>query len=422
MLAQDLDQIDLADIGFYARPFRERDVAYRVLRDQAPVTFFQERPFPPLPPGPGFWAVTRHADVAEVCRNADVFAMGRQFITADVPIDSRFDFLRSFFDMDGRDHAVRRRLLTRRFSQNAVQTMTERIEQTIHHLLDDVVERGECDFATDIAGRLPLAVVCDMLGIPESDRAWIKERTMFVYSSEDPEIISNTELGAVAMVTAATEIGHYGIELATRRRAEPTDDIMSLLAHATIDGQPLADVELGQYFALLISAANETTGHTLSKGLLAFIEFPEQRRLWESQFDDLTPRAVEEVLRWASPIVMFRRTTTRAVELGGVTLDAGAKVLPIFPAANRDERAFAEPDTFDITRDHNPHFAFSGPGVHQCSGMNLARLEIRVVFKALFERLRDLELAGEPRVLRSDIMAGITHLPIRFRAASRRGL
>jgi cytochrome P450 len=416
-----VDEIDLANDGFYGLSFDDRDEAYRVLRRERPVAHFAERAEPPFEAGPGFWALTRHADVVEASRSADVYSSAEGTLIRDRPSIDIATVLHSMFDMDDPGHAKRRKLVADFFTARAVSGFAATVERLVDEILDDVVERGECDLANDVAKRLPVAVTCDLMGVPPLDRAWIQQRTTVVSAYGDPSVLPGQSLPVMQALNNANELGQYGVELAKHRRKAPTDDMMSRLAHAQIDGRRLTDDELAQWFLLFQSAGSETTGHAITKGVAAFDAFPEQRAAWMADFDGLAPTAIEEILRWSSPVIQFRRTLTRDIVLHDQELHAGDKIVLVYSAANRDEDAFEHPYRFDIRRKKNHHVAFGGAGPHNCLGAPIARRELRVMMRAIFERLPDLELAAEPTVLRSTIVSGIREMPVLFTPTARKG-
>jgi len=291
------------------------------------------------------------------------------------------------------------------------------VEQATDEILDDVAEAGACDFVTDIAARLPLRVICDMMGIPPSEYGFVLDRSNVILSAGDPELIGEGTDPVAAILTAGAELAQLVGELGLRRRAEPREDLISALVNATTDGDHLSDAELGSFFILLVVAGNETTRNALSHALVAFTEHPDQRRRWQEDFDGLAQRAVEEIVRWASPVIFMRRSLLAPWRFGDVSLEAGDRVLLLYASANRDEAVFDDPWRFDLGRDPNPHLAFGGPGPHFCLGAHLARREITILYRRLFERLGDIEAVGEPSYLDSDFINGVKHLPAAFTPA-----
>lgn len=416
--------IDLSDGGFWGLPFEERDAAFRVLRRERPVAFFPEPVLPLLPPGPGSWALTRFEDVARASREAGIFSSARGSVLPDLPPGPPFSYLRSMIDMDDPGHAEMRRLVAAAFTPRAVRQLTGRVEAACQEIIDEVTERGECDFAADVALPLVSRLICDLLGVPRADQGWVTQRVLIAYGRDDPEyvpgVLDDPGRGALAVLDAAQQLAAYAQELSRSKRARPGDDLVSRLATADLDGRRLSEEELAQWFILLVIAGTETTRQAISHGVLMLDRHPDQKAAWQQDFTRLAPTAAEEIVRWSSPVIAFRRTLTRDVALSGQQLAAGEKVMLFYPSANRDEQAFAGPYRFDLARAPNPHLGYGGPGPHYCLGAHLARAEICAMFQALFTRMPDLQVTGEPEWLRSWSINGIKHLPVRF-TPSRRG-
>jgi methyl-branched lipid omega-hydroxylase len=419
-----VSEIDLSDAGFWGRPFGERDAAFGVLRRERPVMFFPEPALPLLPPGPGFWALTRFADVARASREPAIFSSAHGSVLPDLPPGPPFSYLRSMIDMDDPEHARMRRLAAAAFTSRAVRQFSGRVEAACREILDEVIEQGECDFAAEVALPLPSRLICDLLGVPRADQAWVTGQALIAYGRDDPEyvpgVLEDPGHGALAVLEAAHQLAAYAQELSHAKRARPGDDLISRLAVATPTGRPLTGEELAQWFILLVIAGTETTRQAIAHGILMLDRHPGQRAAWHQDFAQLAPTAAEEIVRWSSPVISFRRTLTRDVVLSGQQLAAGDKVMLFYPSANRDERAFTGPYRFDLRRAPNPHLGYGGPGPHHCLGAHLARAEIRAVFQAIFTRMPDLEVTGDPHWLRSSSINGIKHLPVRY-TPSRRG-
>ena len=275
-------------------------------------------------------------------------------------------------------------------------------------MLLDKFPEGQCDFVEHIAAPLPLEIVCDMMGIPEEDTARIFGWTNVILGAADPEFGGNYE----ALMVSALDMFQYAQELGENRRAHPTDDITSIMMNAEVDGEQLTPQEFGSFFILLVVAGNETTRNAISHGMKALTDFPEQRELWWNDFETHTRTAVDEIVRWATPVVHFRRTATADTEIAGQELHAGDKVVMFYSSANRDERVFDDPYRFDVTRPlQPPQTGFGAGGPHFCLGANLARREISVMFDEIRRRLPDLRITGEPDYLQSNFINGIKHLP-----------
>jgi len=411
-----IEDVRLDTIEFWMIPPEEREGAFALLRRERPISFHQEFEPPPelpLPRGPGYWAVTRHADVVTASRRSDLFCSGKGIQIPDLPAELN-EFFGSMIAMDDPRHARLRSIVSRGFTPKALARLQGDVERRATELVDAVIEKGECDFVRDIAAPLPLGIICDMMGIPESQTQFVFEQTNIILGLGDPEYVApgtNPLLAALASGKALAELMN---ELGSQRRKQATDDLTSQLLDAEIDGETLTDQELASFFVLLVAAGNETTRNAISHGMKALCEHPEERRRWAADFDAVAPTAVEEIVRWASPVIHFRRTVTRDTELGGQRLREGEKIVLWYNSANRDESVFHEPFRFDVTRKPNEHVGFGGPGAHHCLGANLARREIAVVFRELLRRLPDLEITGTPEMLRSNFIHGIKRMPCAF--------
>ena len=396
-----LDEIDLlAETWSHEVPHE----AFDALRTADPVHWHPE------PDGPGFWAVTRHADVVAVSRDTETYSseLGCTFI--DTQTDEALAQMRlTILNMDPPKHNRYRRLVSKGFTPRVVAQLEEQIVRRAERIVDDVCERGECEFVEDVASKLPLEIICEMIGLPEADWHRMFELSNTMIGFDDPELQATPDAGA----NAAAEIYLYCDQIAADRRANPRDDLMTALVQAELDGDRLDDLELNLFFVTLVVAGNETTRNLINHGTLALIEHPDQaQRLRDDP--SLYPTAVEEMLRWGTSIHNFRRTATRDTVLGGQAIKAGDKVVMYYMAANRDPEVFDDPYTFDIGRTPNDHVAFGGGGVHFCLGASLARSEIAAITRQVVERMPDLELAGPVRRLRSDFVNGIKEMPVRF--------
>jgi cholest-4-en-3-one 26-monooxygenase len=363
-----------------------------------------------IPGWPGFWAVTRHADVGYVSRHPELFSSARRLsLFNEVPEEHIVLQRLMMLNMDPPQHTRQRAFVNRGFTPRMISRLEKHIAEICHTLMDDVQRSGEADFVTDIAAPLPLYVICELVGAPVTDRGRIFELSNRLVGSADPEY----QVAEQAQQGAAAEVYAYGEALAERRRAEPADDIVTRLLQPDDTGEALTSSEFDLFFLLLTVAGNETTRNAAAGGMLALFEHPDQ---WQRLIDDpaLIPAAAEEIVRWVSPVNMFRRTATQDTELGGQPIAAGDKVVVFYPAANRDDAVFAQSDEFDVGRDPNPHVGFGGGGPHFCLGRHLAALELRVLLTALTERMPRIRLAGEPDRLRSNFINGIKHMPVRF--------
>ncbi len=409
------DEIDLSDLEFWMRPLEEREGAFATLRRERPVSFHQEPDVEVeiIPRGPGYWALTRHADVLEASRRPEIFCSGKGTNIADLP-EPFTEFFGSMINMDDPRHGRLRRIVSRGFTPRRIQRYEEEVQQAARHIVDAVIEKGECDFVTEIAAALPLGIICRMMGIPESQHQFVFDRTNTILGAGDPEYVPDRTTIIPTLLRSGAELAQMVQDLGRFRVENPTDDLTSELVNAEIEGERLTSQELGSFFVLLVVAGNETTRNAISHGMKALCDHPEQRARWAADFEGVAPTAVEEIVRWATPVIHFRRTATRDTELGGQKIEAGQKVVLWYNSANRDEDVFDEPFRFDVARTPNEHVGFGGPGPHHCLGAHLARREITVMFRELFRRLPDLEITGEPERLASFFIHGIKHMQCRF--------
>jgi cytochrome P450 len=307
-------------------------------------------------------------------RQPELFCSGEGATSIpDMPVPF-LDFFGSMINMDDPRHTRLRGIVSRAFTPKMLKKVEDDVQRAAARIVDDVRHQGQCDFVTEVAAAVQLQIICDMMGIPASDY---------------PAVL--------------------------RHRVEhPGDDLTSALVHAEVDGERLTDQELGSFFILLVVAGNETTRNAISHGLKALTDNPDERKLWVEDFEGVAPTAVEEIVRWASPVIWMRRTATRDATLRGERIAAGSKLLLFYNSANRDADVFDDPFGFDVARDPNPHVGFGGPGPHFCLGAHLARREITVMFRELLRRLPDIESSGPPEMLRSSFINGIKHLPCTF--------
>lgn len=419
--------INLSDLDFWGLPRRQRDAAFAVLRARESPAFFHELKIPFIKPGPGFYALVRHADVVEASRRPEIFSSEPcSNSIADLP-GYLARYFGSMINMDDPRHAKIRRIVSRAFTPRVLAKLEENLAATAVRIVDELIEQGPGDFVTQVAARLPVQVICDMMGIPGHQHAMVMERTNIILGLGDPEYSGGAEYtaatgltrpsilyGLLQVMTAGYELNHLAMKLARRRRREPGDDLVSALVHANVDGERLTAQEVGSFFILLVVAGNETTRNAMAHGLKLLTDNPDQRDLLLADFEGRIGPAIEEIVRLSTPVIQFRRTLTRDHEMNGQRYRAGDKVLLFYNSANRDEAVFDDPDAFDITRSPNPHVGFGGPGPHYCLGANLARREITVMYRELFTRLPTIRAAGPPDRLFSSFINGIKHLPCAF--------
>jgi cytochrome P450 len=410
------DSIDLSDIdGFWTLPIEQRAAAFAELRAHQGLPFFAEPKFEYAPAGPGYYALTRLNDVREASHRPDLFCSGQGATNIpDMPVEF-LEFYGSMINMDRPRHSRLRRIVSRGFTQQRMAALHRSVQEVTGRIIDEVSERDKIDAVTDIAARLPLTVICDLMGIPESQQGFVFERSNVILGASDPEYVAETENIYTALLTAGSDLAGLMTELAATRTERPTGDLISALVNAEIDGERLSPDELASFFILLAVAGSETTRNAISWGIKALTDYPAQRADWLTDIEGLTPTAVEEIVRWASPVIFMRRTVTTPTELSGQPLAAGDKVLLYYFSANRDEHHFTDPETFDIRRSPNPHLGFGAPGPHMCLGMHLARLELSAMFSGLLRRLPRLHACAQPQQLKSMFINGIKHLPCQTR-------
>jgi methyl-branched lipid omega-hydroxylase len=404
--------IDLADWDFWARPLSERHEAFRTLRLLPRPAFFREPEQTIMPMGPGYYALTRHADIVEASRRPQDFCSGHGAINiTDMPPDLN-EYFGSMINMDDPRHAKIRRIVSRAFSPRMIQRFEDQVQAVAEQIVEQVAAKGAGDFVADVAARMPLKIICDMMGVPESDYKTVIDSTNIILAGGDEEFLSGDDQEvALQLLEAGQTLKNLVEELGRHRREHPSDDLVSALVNANIDGESLTDQELGSFFILLVVAGNETTRNAITHGLDLFTAHPDQRELLLADFEARLPGAVEEIVRYSSPVIWMRRTVTCDTELNGQEFATGDKLLLFYWSGNRDESVFTDPEVFDITRDPNPHIGFGGPGPHFCLGAHLARREIGVVFRELFHRVPGIHAAGPPDRLLSSFINGVKRLP-----------
>jgi cytochrome P450 len=408
-----LDAIDLGSMhGFWDQPDAFRDGAFFTLRHERPVPFFAEPELPGFPVGPGFWSVTTFDDVWHVSRSPKVFSSVPSIVLADQAPEVA-EFFGSMIALDDPRHIRLRMIVQKAFTPRVVAMVEEAVKSRTKQIVQRMLERhpdGHCDIVREVAAPLPLQIICSMMGIPEEDEERVFHWTNVILGEFE------TEEDFAMFERVANEIGAYGIELASRRREQPTEDLSTALVQAEVDGERLSDAEVASFFILLAAAGNETTRNAITHGLLELTRHPDQRARWWSDFDGMSKTAVEEIVRWASPVIYMRRRVMEDTVVGGQQMRAGDKVAMWYASANRDEAHFADPYRFDLSRDPNPQVGYGAGGPHFCLGANLARREITLAFRELHEQVPDIRAAGEPDMLLSPFIHGIKRLDCEFTA------
>jgi cholest-4-en-3-one 26-monooxygenase len=415
-----LEDVDLMDLDAFVRG--DHHEMFAVLREQAPVSFHEESD------GRGFWAITKHADLQMVNRDTETFSSelgGTQrfdIAEADPEFDTRGIML---VDTDPPKHTRLRRLVNKGFTPRMIGLIEQHLRYRAELIVDEVIERGECEFVEDLAAELPLQAIAEIMGVPQEDRRLMFEwsNTMIGASdaeySDDPDGVGG---GSNKAREAAMEVYAYANKLGAARREDPRDDIVTTLINAEIDGERLNELEFDMFMLLLTVAGNETTRNATAHGMHALLTHPDEFARLKDHAGDRKyfSTAADEILRWASPVMHFRRTATVDTEVRGVPIAANDKVLIWHVSANRDEEVFPDPFRFDIERTPNEHVAFGGGGAHYCLGANLAKLELEIIFDEVLSRMPDMELTGPAEPLRSNFIGGIKHLPVRFTPGGRK--
>jgi cytochrome P450 len=405
-----LEDVQLGNFEFWGLDDDTRDGAFATLRREAPITFFHEVPMEGVPQGPGHWALTKFDDIFYASRHPDIFSSYPNITVAD-QIPEVAEYFGSMIALDDPRHARLRNIVRSAFTPKVVARTEASVRDRAQRLVSSLIENhpdGNGELVTELSGPLPLQVICDMMGIPEEDHHQIFGWTNIILGFGDPDLSTDMD----EFMKVALDIGAYATALAESRRSQPREDLTTALVAAEVDGESLSSAEIASFFILLAVAGNETTRNAISHGVLALTRYPDQRQIWWDGFADTTETAVEEIVRWATPVIYMRRTVTRDVELSGVTMKEGDKVSMWYASANRDEDKFDNPWRFDVTRNPNHHVGFGGGGTHFCLGANLARREIAVLFEELHNRIPDIAVTEEPAMLLSAFIHGIKRLPV----------
>ncbi|HEX5096128.1 MAG TPA: cytochrome P450 [Acidimicrobiia bacterium] len=408
--------MQLSDINLLDRDAFTKGVPhdwFTFLRREAPVYKHPE------PNGPGFWVITKYDDVVAVGRDGTTFSShqnrGGVVLLEGAPEDNTFEAGGNLMlTMDAPEHTRHRKLVNRGFTPKRMRDLEPHLRELTSQIVDEVIEQGGCDFVVEVAAELPLQVIAEMIGVPQEDRHKVFEWSNRMIGSEDPEYSVSVE----EVQGAQVEMFMYANQLAAERRANPRDDIMTTLLNADVDGDQLSEMDFNLFFLLLAVAGNETTRNSISHGIRAFCDYPDQYQKLVAD-PSLAAPATEEIVRWASPVMYFRRNVTRDTEIRGQEIKEGDKVSIWYISANRDEDIFGDPFTFDITRSPNEHVGFGGGGPHHCLGANLARMEIRLLLEEMARRIPSIERVGEAQPLRSNFIAGIKHMPVKYPPGTR---
>jgi methyl-branched lipid omega-hydroxylase len=410
--ASSIDGIDLSVNEFWALPWQDRHDAFARLRAVGRPVHFDEPENPFGTDTSGYYAFVSHADVTGASHQPELFSSARGATsTVDLPAEFN-EYFGSMISMDDPRHARLRRIVSRAFTPRMIQKFEDDVQATAASIVDELLATGPCDFVQHVSARLPLRIICQMMGIGDEHYDMVLRNTNMILAGADPEFVSeDMDTAVTQLLTAGQDLANLVTGLAAERAEDPRDDLVSALARANIDGEQLTSAELGSFFILLVVAGNETTRTAISHALNLLTENPDQRALLLADLEGRLPGAVEEIVRYASPVIWMRRSVTRDCTLNGNDYREGDKVLLIYWAANRDEAVFADPGRFDITRSPNPHVGFGAAGPHFCLGAHLARREIRVMLRELMMRVPQIRASAEPDRLLSSFINGIKHLP-----------
>ncbi|MBW2417880.1 MAG: cytochrome P450 [Deltaproteobacteria bacterium] len=409
-----LDQLDLISARFYGEHGYPHE-AWTRLRRESPVHFMRPQGYKP------FWAVTKHADIVEVSKQPDKFRSAGRFIlfpelaSGAGPSLEEEPPLRMLVNMDPPEHRDYRRLVSSFFTPRAVKRLEDRLEEITREILDELARDGgayECDFVTRIAALQPLRMITELLGIPREQEDFVLRITNENFGLEDPEFAREGDSRSDRL-GFLKEAAAFLSGIIEERRANPTDDLASVLANASLDGEPVPPFELFSLFFLVMVAGHDTTRNAISSGLVALMEHPEELEKLRRD-PSLAELAADEIVRWSTPVNHFSRTATEDYELRGQKIEAGDSVALFYASANRDEEIYADPFAFRIDRDPNPHLGF-GVGEHFCLGAHLARMDLRVFFRQFAERLESIEFSGAVDLLAASFVGGPKHIPIRYR-------
>lgn len=406
--AREYSPFDITSHDFWSQPFDVRDQTFAQLRALDGVSW--HRPLPTLfdIEEPGFWALTRRADIQFASQNPDLFTSTLGVALDPMPAEVQ-KFATFFLGMDPPQHTTYRRLISSAFTPRNVRRIEEQIRANAVSIVDDLIGAGDIDFVEACSAELPMRTISDMLGVPAADQPALAKAAEKLFSMSDDEY-SSLEERAMDTINEIMLISSTGVELAKFRRANPGDDLMTSIVNAEVDGHRLTDEEIGAFLILLASAGNDTTKQSTTHGMLALAANPDQRDWLMEDFDGRIGMATEELVRWSTPVLQFARFATQDIEIAGQLINAGDKVGMFYCSANRDESVFADPQKFDLSRSPNPQVGFGGGGPHFCLGNQLAKSELRNIFRELLTRLKTIDL-GEPDLLYSSFVHGIKRLP-----------
>jgi cytochrome P450 len=412
---REYDPLDISSHAFWAQVPAERDRAFAELRRERPISWHRpaETDLMPNPDDTGFWALTRNADIVAASRNPELSssaAVGGVMLE-DVP-EEVAEAAFSILAMDAPKHARQRKVISSVFTPKRVARIEEQIRDQARQIVDAVAPLGEIDFVEQVAARLPMWTVSEMIGIPGPDRERVAEAANAMVGWNDPEFIGDGQPIEV-LLNALMTLHGAALELSAARREDPAEDLMTALVQAEVDGDRLTDEEIAAFFVLLCVAGNDTTRQTASHTIKALHDHPDQLKLLLEDYEGRIGAAIDEFVRWASPVLTFRRTAKSDTEVGGQPVAAGEKVVMFYRSGNQDDEAFDRPERFDVTRKPNAHVGFGGGGPHFCLGSHLARMQLKALFSELLTRLEGIRV-GEPEYLTGNFINGIKRMPVSF--------
>ncbi|MGD1170831.1 cytochrome P450 [Mycobacterium seoulense] len=408
------DPIDLSSRAFWSTTAADRERSFAVLRAERPVSWHPpvEDALMPDPDDPGYWAVTRRADIVAVSRNNEAFLSGLGVMFENIPVEL-LEASQSFLAMDPPRHTKLRKLVSAAFTPRQIRRIEDSIQANARAIVEELRRAGSgADFVDQCAKQLPIRTLSDMVGIPESERERVAHAADALVSWADPVYLDGRHPMEV-LVENQVYLHQIAGRLAAERREHPGDDLFSGLVNAEVDGDRLTDAEVSAFFVLLSVAANDTTRQTTSHAMKALTDFPDQRAWLAADFDNRIGTAVEEFIRWASPVMTFRRTAATDCELAGQSIRAGEKVVMFYPSGNWDTDVFDHPERLDLSRSPNPHVGFGGGGVHFCLGAHVARAQLRAIFGELLRQLPDIQ-AGDPAYVAGNFVHAIRSMPCTF--------
>ncbi|GAA0610660.1 cytochrome P450 [Sporichthya brevicatena] len=411
------DPLDISSLAFWGKTPAEREPAFDELRRERPLSWHRpvETELIPDEDDPGFWALVTHADVTAVSRDAETWGSGMEFggvMMENVPEDI-IEMAHSILSMDDPRHGRLRMIISSVFTPRRVKLIEDQIAAQAAAIVDDLGPSGEVNFVSAVSARLPMWTISEMIGVPPEDRQTFTDAANAMVAWNDEEYLAGRD-GLQLLFDSLMTLHGGAYRMAEERAENPRDDLITALVQAEVDGQKLTPEEIAAFFVLLSVAGNDTTRQTTTHGLLALHRHPEQCEYLMADFEGRIDRAIDEFLRWGTPVLTFKRTARKDTEIRGRHIAAGEKAVLFYQSANRDEAVFADPYRFDLTRDPNPHVAFGGGGPHFCLGASLARVQLRAIFHQVLHRLPNLEVIGEPVFLRGNFIHGIKRLPVRY--------